>query len=156
MSSPPEVQQLSVAILRETLLGIPAILTVLAYEGHTPANQIVWEFAQDYVRMPYIVISAVSGGYKNSTPVEAVDINMAVIGYTTDAERASVLLSAIGELQRADMVLDKFVEGNPDGYPIVQQHGVIRYRTPLYEVFNIQNVPYYKAGGIFRLQYQIG
>lgn len=150
-----DVQLVSSAIIRDTLLGITDVTDAFIAFGKTPSLQIFFERVPDYATMPYIVISYISGGYPNRTQVEDVDINMKVLAVTSKVETHRQLLNAISQLQRRSPDVSRFAVGNPDGYPVVSAISTIRHRTPIDESYIIQNVPYFMAGGIFRLRYQI-
>lgn len=142
MSRVPEIDETvaSIGVLRDTLLDIPEIVTLVG-------NEIHWEDVEPTLPLPYIILAHITGGLENETDANAVDTYWKVVGITADKSQALAFKTAIGKLHRKELVTSN--EPNVDAY------STVRLSTPVSDTDFEQQITVYKVGGIYRLRFII-
>lgn len=136
------VQVVEATILRDTLAGLSSIQALVAINGQ---YKIFWKDVKDDIPLPYIVTSHYAGGKEPFKPYS--DSMWKVVGTTASMSVAVSLANAISEL--ADLWPD--VTAFPDMCPIAPLVEV----TPIFDRYQVQNVPLLRVGGIYRIRLQL-
>lgn len=138
-----DCEEVAATCLRKTMLGIAAITSIVE------ANKIQWMGVEaDDVKMPYISIDYVSGGWEKNEPVtNSANLIMKVQLVTSNKQVAGQARAAIAKLHRADLDVSLFTG-------VVDTGGVYEI-MPLRQKDMGQNDPVYSVGGFFQLRFVV-
>ncbi len=146
-------QVVGAEVLRDTMVSISDITTLVPLAAAPAQFKIFYEHVPDWVEMPYFIIQHIAGGHEQSTPdAEAMDSYFKIVIQTTEMLTAVTAITALSQLNRLDPVMTSYETGNPDSNPIIRSYATIRETLPIYERYVVQNVPYFRGGGIYRIR----
>lgn len=138
-----DAEDVAATSLRTTMLGISAITDIVA------AAKIHWlGIETDDVKMPYISIDYMVGGWEKSEPrVHSADVVMKMCMYTTDKAMADSFSKAIRLLHRVVMDVSDFTDVVPTA--------TIYEKSKIRGVDKGQNIPVYSIGGYYCLRFVV-
>lgn len=135
------MQDLEASVLRDTLLTIPDVTTLVGLGGQ---YKIFWEHVPENIGTPYIVLEHVTGGMLRAPNSDAGDTHWRVKGVTASMNKAVEMNRAIYKLHRMEPV----TTNNPE----VCAYASITITSPFFDRDVVQNVPFFFVGGLFRLR----
>lgn len=142
-----------VTVLRDTMVSLPAITALIPLEIDPTQFKIFQEHVEDWVEMPYYIIQHIQGGLEPSTPdARAMDAYFKIVIQSTEMATVILGMRALSGLDRLAPVMTSYLTGNPDGFPVLRSYSTIREGVPVFERYPVQNVPYFRGGGIYRIR----
>lgn len=135
-------QVAQVQIVRETLLDIPAIVSLTA---HDSIINVFWENVPEGIAYPYIVIFHQYGGDKYETRVSCVDTVWRIVGYTKNHADVPAFSAAIHELAGKELV-------KPATLNAVLPVGTVQEVQSIYQTDMLQNQTIHMIGGLYRFR----
>jgi hypothetical protein len=139
------LQVIEKSILIETLLSIPEILPLVDFGGQ---YKVFWEHVPQGMELPYIVVSQIMGGDDNSAQSRASDSTYKIIATTGDMSQAEAFANAISTLHEKLPVVTRFTS-------IAAPYTTIEETTPIFDRIQVQNIPVFMIGGLYRLRLSI-
>jgi len=136
-------QYLAGFVLRDTLIAEleTADLAIITEDS---VYKIAWEGADESWSQPYLVTQIITGGDLNSAQVPYAEMLWRVVVHTPSLAIAGQMENAIHKaLARATATVN---------FSGVTQAGEIEEVTPVTDRYQVQNVPLYVSGGIYRLR----
>lgn len=139
-------QVIDVEILTETLKSIPAIVTLVDWNGQA---KIFWEHVPQDVPLPYIVMTQMMGGDDNSAQSKATDTCWKIVAHTGDMSATKSFANGIYKLAGLLPVVPTALASVAIGYTTIEEE------SPVFDRFPVQNIPVFVVGGIYRLRLSI-
>lgn len=130
--------------------GVFPIQEFFLLDGTVDQYKIFWEHVQDDVELPYIVVSHIMGGRYQGTDVSQSysDTVWKIAVHTADMQAATEYANALSLLQNACPVCTR--------YTGVSAVTTIQETMPVFDRYQVQNVPQFIVGGLYRLRLNLG
>ncbi len=143
-------------VLIDTLLSLEEPATVFPVKemfpliGFPGEYKVFWEHVQDNVKLPYIVISHIMGGRYQGTPTSQSysDTTWKIVVHTADMKIAEASANVISMLRDKCPVTSSFTG--------VSAVTTIQEVMPIFDRYQIQNIPQFMIGGLYRLRLNLG
>lgn len=139
------LQVIEKSILIETLKSISEVVTLVTVDGNV---QIFWEHVPQETVLPYIVVSQMMGGDDNSAQSRASDSTYKIIATTGDMSKAEGFANAISKLHGRLPTVTRFTS-------IAAPYTTLEETTPIFDRVQVQNIPVFMIGGMYRLRLSI-
>lgn len=139
-------QTLGRVIIQDTLLGNMTSAEITAITENVNGVDVVkifWEGADEQFDSPYIIMSLMTGGDKNSSQAEYAEMLWRVAVFSKDLSTISLIENAIHNALTRQT-------------PIVNYSGItateIDEMFPVTDRYQVQQTPLYSSGGIYRIR----
>lgn len=143
----PALQVIEAQIWRDSLIAIADVRALTDLDGQMPAAyKVFWEHVRDDVPLPYISSNHIVGGKLKDHRYS--DTTWKIVGHTGDMDTATALANAIAQLDKTDPVTTAF--------PGVCGVIYIEETMPIFDRYQVQNVPLFVVGGLYRMRLFLG
>ena len=130
--------------------GVFPIRDLVLYEGTTDEYKVFWEHVSDSVGLPYIVVAHMMGGrYQGTATAQSYsDTTWKIAFHTSDIQSAEAMANAIALMQDACPVCSRYTGVSPVT--------TLQEVMPVFDRYQVQNIPQFVVGGLYRLRLNLG
>lgn len=142
------LQVIDKTVLYDTLVSITEVQALVGAVdvNDDPYYKIYWEHVEMNVPLPYIVLTHIMGRRDKDNSYSRT--TWKIVGVTTDLETAEDLANAISKLDHMSAVTS--------AYSTVCDMRYIEETLPIFDRFQVQNLPIFMVGGMYELMLNLG